>query len=131
MKDRRFKTSQLSWEESTRFQKALYRLALFSAVYGLDAYVSLPEADSDDELEATIEEAKKLRKGFFNSFTTPELREIQRVDSFLRGILAGVSGHSPDSISSEPEQWHLYSTPLIVSPSSSRFGGFLGILQSR
>lgn len=108
MKDRKFKTSQLSLEESTRFQKALYRLTLFSEVYGVNAYDSALQPDSEEELELSVEEAQK-RKGFFNSFTTPELREIQRVELFLRGTLAGVSGRPPDSQIGERKHFHLSS----------------------
>ncbi|OJA17762.1 hypothetical protein AZE42_04860 [Rhizopogon vesiculosus] len=96
MKNRRFQTSQLSLAESTRFQKAMYRLTLFSAIYGIES-PRLVEDDSDEGLELAVEEAQNLRKSFFSCFTTPELREIQRVDFFLRGMLAGVTGHSPDS----------------------------------
>ncbi|KAG1738355.1 uncharacterized protein EDB91DRAFT_1138333 [Suillus paluster] len=87
MKDRRFKTSQLFLAESTRFQKAMYRLCLFSAVYGREAYESGSDTDSE-EMESELQEAQTLRKDFFGSFSTPELREIQRVESFLREILA-------------------------------------------
>lgn len=93
MKDRRFKTSQLSLVESTRFQKAMYRLSLFSAVYGRNAYESNIETDSDEEeIDSALEEAKKLRKGFFGSLSTPELRDIQRIETFLRGIVARAEG---------------------------------------
>ncbi|KAG1779110.1 hypothetical protein EV702DRAFT_1090203 [Suillus placidus] len=89
MKDRRFKTSQLSLPESTRFQKAMYRLSLFSAVYGYNAYESAIEPDLDqEEMGLALEEAKTLRKGFFGSLSTPELRDIQRIETFLRGIIA-------------------------------------------
>ncbi|KAG1750068.1 hypothetical protein EDB19DRAFT_1677713 [Suillus lakei] len=93
MKDRRLKTSQLSLAESTRFQKAMYRLCLFSAVYGRYAYESAFEPDSDqEEIDSALEEAKALRKGFFGSFSTPELRDIQRIETFLRGIIARAEG---------------------------------------
>ncbi|KAG0706517.1 hypothetical protein DFH29DRAFT_1066851 [Suillus ampliporus] len=81
MKDRRSETSRLSLAESMRFQRAMYRLCLFSAVYGCTANMSAAEANS-------VREAQKLRKGFFGRFSTPELREIQKVEVFLRGIIA-------------------------------------------
>jgi hypothetical protein len=130
MKDRRFRTSQLSLAESTRLRKAMYRLSLYSDIYGITAQESAHEAESDEEIELEVEEAQQLRKGFFNCFTTPELREIQRVDFFLRRMLAGVTGHSPDSQTSEHYHYHLYPTPLIISPYSRRLGSLLNLLQS-
>lgn len=93
MKDRRFKTSQLSLVESTRFQKAMYRLSLFSAVYGHNAYESAIDPDSDqDEIESVLQKAFSLRKGFFRSLSTPELRDIQKIETFLRRIIARAEG---------------------------------------
>ncbi|KAG1748837.1 uncharacterized protein EDB91DRAFT_1311765 [Suillus paluster] len=102
MKDRRYATSQLSSAESTRFQRAMYRLCLFSIVYGLTAYKSAPEANSNIIL--AVREARKLRKGFFGNFPTPELREIQRVGEFLRGILARTNARPPLD---DPEPSHI------------------------
>jgi hypothetical protein len=71
----------------------MYRLSLFSAVYGHNAYESNIETDSDEEeIDSALEEAKKLRKGFFGSLSTPELRDIQRIETFLRGIIARAEG---------------------------------------
>ncbi|KAG2107252.1 uncharacterized protein F5147DRAFT_698279 [Suillus discolor] len=93
MKDRRFKTSQLSLAESTKFQKAMYRMSLFSAVYGRNAQESAIGSDSDqEEIDSALEEAKTLRKGFFRSFSTPELRDIQWVETFLRGVITRGEG---------------------------------------
>ncbi|KAG1821092.1 uncharacterized protein BJ212DRAFT_1337358 [Suillus subaureus] len=93
MKDRTFKTSQLSLAESTRFQKVMYRLSLFSAVYGHNAYGSAIDPDSDEEeIDLALKEAFSLRKGFFRSFSTPKLRDIQRIETFLRGIIARAEG---------------------------------------
>jgi hypothetical protein len=108
----------------------MYRLSLFSDIYGITAQESAHEAESDEEIELEVEEAQQLRKGFFNCFATPELREIQRVDFFLRRMLAGVTGHSPDSQTSEHYHYHLYPTPLIISPYSRRLGSLLNLLQS-
>lgn len=116
MKDRRYKTSQLSLVESTRFQKAMYRLSLFSAVYGHNAYESNIETDSDEEeIDSALEEAKKLRKGFFGSLSTPELRDIQRIETFLRGIIARAEGAQfttiPPAIYSPESSFVLYCAP--------------------
>ncbi|KAG2126739.1 hypothetical protein BD769DRAFT_1461894 [Suillus cothurnatus] len=93
MKDRRFKTSQLSLAESTRFQKAMYRLSLFSAVYGRNAYELAIDSESDqEEIDSALRAAFSQRQGFFGSFSTPELRDIQRVEAFLRGIIARAEG---------------------------------------
>jgi len=93
MKDRRFKTSQLSLAESTRFQKAMYRLSLFSAVYGRNAYELAIDSESDqEEIDSALRAAFSQRQGFFGSFSTPELRDIQRVETFLRGIIARAEG---------------------------------------
>lgn len=71
----------------------MYRLSLFSAVYGRNAYESDIEPDSDEEeIDSALEEAKILRKGFFGSLSTPELRDIQRIETFLRGIIARAEG---------------------------------------
>lgn len=116
MKDRRFKTSQLSLAESTRFQKAMYRLCLFSAAYGCKAYQSVLEPDSDlEEVESALEAARTLRKGFFDSFSTPELRDIQRVEMFLRGIIARAEGDCfttiPPATYSPESSYALYCAP--------------------
>ncbi|KAG1841147.1 hypothetical protein DFJ58DRAFT_809095 [Suillus subalutaceus] len=116
MKDRRFKTSQLSLAESTRFQKAMYRLSLFSAVYGHNGYESAVDPDSDqEEIDSALTEAFSLRKGFFGSFSTPELRDIQRVETFLRGIIARAEGFDftmiPSATYSPESSFMLYCAP--------------------
>ncbi|KAG0706519.1 hypothetical protein DFH29DRAFT_901495 [Suillus ampliporus] len=88
------------------------RMYLFSAVYGLTAYKSAPEANSDITL--AVREAQKLRKGFFCSFSTQELQEIEKVEVFLRGIVAGTNFQNP-LIEREPTSYRLsyalYCTP--------------------
>ncbi|KAG1804713.1 uncharacterized protein HD556DRAFT_1325702 [Suillus plorans] len=116
MKDRRFKTSQLSLAESTRFQKAMYRMSLFSAVYGCNAHESAIGSDSDqEEIDSALEEAKTLRKGFFGSLSTPELRDIQWVETFLRGVITrdyGVCFSTiPPEIYSPESSFVLYCAP--------------------
>jgi hypothetical protein len=85
----------------------MYRLALFSTVYGRFAAES--DAEEEEELESKIEEYQKRSKDFFDCFTTPELREMQRVEVFLREILAGISDDHPESLTGKHEYYHWYS----------------------
>ncbi|KAF9220579.1 hypothetical protein BS17DRAFT_786780 [Gyrodon lividus] len=90
-KDCRFQSSRLSAVESCRFHRALYRLSLYSSTYGQDAYPNedfVEDAeDIDPAIDGKLSEALQLREKFFDTFSTPELREIQRLTEFLHEII--------------------------------------------
>ncbi|KII92860.1 hypothetical protein PLICRDRAFT_487724 [Plicaturopsis crispa FD-325 SS-3] len=76
-KDRTNKSSQLSCNESFRFQRALYRFWLFSDVFG----VALNPYEMDDIELDTMHGAQSK---FLKQFPTQELKELERVAAFLR-----------------------------------------------
>ncbi|KAH7923083.1 hypothetical protein BV22DRAFT_1036762 [Leucogyrophana mollusca] len=76
-KDRNFTTSQLSAAESARFHRAMYRIWLFATIYGHTACVHR------DDIEFDEHETRQHEKKFLASFVTPELREIERLATFM------------------------------------------------
>ncbi|KIJ19423.1 hypothetical protein PAXINDRAFT_7907 [Paxillus involutus ATCC 200175] len=91
-KDYRSQSSRLSAVESYRFHRALHVLSLYSSTYGQDAYpdddfIDDAEDDEDSTLDHKKSQALDLREKFFDTFSTAELREIQRVNNFLEEII--------------------------------------------
>ncbi|KAH7913801.1 hypothetical protein BJ138DRAFT_1124096 [Hygrophoropsis aurantiaca] len=96
-KDRRFKTSQLTPVERLRFQKAAYRIWLYSSLYGFegcvvrrrrtDATFDLFAEDIDaEDIADYTEDCSLKQKKFFYQFPTPEVREIGEVVTFMKDI---------------------------------------------
>ncbi|KIK94613.1 hypothetical protein PAXRUDRAFT_827819 [Paxillus rubicundulus Ve08.2h10] len=91
-KDYRSQSTRLSALESYRFHRALHVLSLYSSTYGQDAYlhdeyIDDVEDDEDPRLDERKLQALDLREKFFDTFSTLELREIQRVNDFLEEII--------------------------------------------
>ncbi|KIK44290.1 hypothetical protein CY34DRAFT_640437 [Suillus luteus UH-Slu-Lm8-n1] len=90
MKDQRSSTNQLSLAESTRYQKVMHKSSLvLNSVYGNRWLTGSSCFHSEGYCQ--VQEAVKLRKGFFRSFSTLELREIRMVESFLLSVLAPIA----------------------------------------
>jgi len=79
-KDRTSRTSQLTSQESTRFQRAVYRIWLFSVLYG-NARLTGCEQESHNFVQEPA-------LAFLSAFSTAELREIERVARFLKRAVA-------------------------------------------
>ncbi|KAK1235943.1 hypothetical protein PQX77_000810 [Marasmius sp. AFHP31] len=79
-KNREFKKSQLTYDESLRFQRAIYRFTLFSKVFDLRLLGELFDSDEDSEI-FQIKREEQIE--FFRPFSVPELRQIYSVSVFL------------------------------------------------
>lgn len=93
-KDRTSRVSKLTNDESLRFQSALYRLWVYSVVYGMQPR-SNDEEDNDDNDVADngildIQTIRPRRQSFLDSFTMPHLDEMEQVASFLKDIATWV-----------------------------------------
>jgi hypothetical protein len=83
MKDRTSKTSRLSFAESSRFQRATYRIWLYCQVFGGEEALD-QSIESDDDL---MTEVYQKRKHFLDSFSSQELLELDATVGFLNSIL--------------------------------------------
>ena len=81
-KNRKFKKSQLTYDESLRFQRAIYRLALFSKVFH---GTELSEVISEEDNEAQEFQTRKRREQieFLRHFSILDLRQIYTASVFL------------------------------------------------
>lgn len=77
MKDRSSKNSRLSHAECYRFQRAIYRVWLYSVKFPYEE-----DLDYDTDSEEAIELMEE-RKTYIAGFATPELLEIERAAKFL------------------------------------------------
>lgn len=88
-KDRSSQASRLTSLESYKFRRALYRLWLYFAVYGLqvgdDKLNENQELDEEDEDEDDnqFEDIFVKRQSFLNCFTGLEFDEIDRISDFF------------------------------------------------
>ncbi|KIJ60910.1 hypothetical protein HYDPIDRAFT_116592 [Hydnomerulius pinastri MD-312] len=117
-KDCRFQSSsQLTVGESHRFNRALFRLSLYSSAYGEGAYVEDDFLDEDDpDGDLLLENALSLRKRFFETFPTIELEEIKSFTSFLTDIIHwAMNAHSYFDMGSTDKLLFYGSLPHIVS----------------
>jgi hypothetical protein len=81
-KDRTSRTSQLTNDESLSFQRALYRLWLYSAVYAWRQ--DNDEDEDDDGGDATATQiVETQRHSFLDSFTSSHLDDMEKVYEFL------------------------------------------------
>jgi hypothetical protein len=95
-KDRKSRASRLTNDESFIFQRGLYRLWLYSAVYG--AYKGQPPSATTDEQDVVddngvildLETAKPRRQLFLASFGAPDLDVMENVSSFVTGLATWV-----------------------------------------
>ncbi|KAJ7137488.1 hypothetical protein C8R43DRAFT_1019503 [Mycena crocata] len=90
-KDRTSKTSVLTPAESFRFQRAMYRIMLYTRLFSLDQY----DRDEIDALSAgDVEKIFQQRTAVLNEYPTDELLEIVTVVKFMREIFADIGGDS-------------------------------------
>ena len=96
-KDRTSRTSQLTNDESFSFQCALYRLWLYSAVYGMgedngegddDKDILDEEVDGGDT--AAIQTVQARGHSFLDSFTSSHLDDMEKVYEFLMDTVTWV-----------------------------------------
>ncbi|KAF8840278.1 hypothetical protein BDN67DRAFT_981179 [Paxillus ammoniavirescens] len=120
-KDYRSQCSRLSAVESYRFHRALHVLSLYSSTYGQDAYPGddftddADDADEDSTPEEKKSQALDLREKFFDTFSTTELREIQRVNNFLEEIITWSMHARPSHIGGLKRiQWHSVMSPNLL-----------------
>ncbi|KAL0960743.1 hypothetical protein HGRIS_005767 [Hohenbuehelia grisea] len=79
-KDKRSKNSRLSPSESWRLRRALYRIMIYCAVFGLDR----PPMDAGfDQIPQSV---RTEQKDFFADMDTTELAELQVVVTFLKDL---------------------------------------------
>ncbi|KAJ7018682.1 hypothetical protein C8F04DRAFT_1150534 [Mycena alexandri] len=86
-KDHTSKTSVLSPQESFRFQRAVYRICLYTHIFSGDRY-SLEEIE--DMSTATINHIWRQRTAVLAQYPTEELFQIHAVIQFFRGIFEGI-----------------------------------------
>ncbi|KAF5343213.1 hypothetical protein D9758_013421 [Tetrapyrgos nigripes] len=85
-KNRKFKTSQLTPTESYSFQRAVYRIWLFSRVFHYRKYEEWNDMDRDDiPMEERIK-VQQARRKFLRQFFTDELLQISAVVHFLNEL---------------------------------------------
>ena len=89
-KDRTSKTSQLSRAESVKFQRALYRIWLYSVLYRFPVEDEDSPEDEDDEDEDFEEALRTKKQKFLMSFTGSDLDEMERMTGFLIDIVRWV-----------------------------------------
>ncbi|KAJ7904878.1 hypothetical protein B0H13DRAFT_1881555 [Mycena leptocephala] len=83
-KDRTSKTSVLTWEESCRFRRSMYRILLYCELFGGSQY-HLNEIDNMDE--ETIKKIWHQRTAVLNAYPPDEILEMYASVCFLRGLL--------------------------------------------
>ncbi|KAL0569471.1 hypothetical protein V5O48_012497 [Marasmius crinis-equi] len=118
-KNRRFKSTQLTPSESLRFQRALYRIDLYSRMFSGVSYAEEFETQNpeDEEVQERVEKDRKERERFLSAFSTAELREIWTVSQFLTDIFVWAEGDdadTPDNASTT----HKLDMALSVGPAS-------------
>ncbi|KAK7045456.1 hypothetical protein VNI00_007709 [Paramarasmius palmivorus] len=95
-KNRHFKTSQLNFEESLRFHRAMYRIMLYCRLFPASKYNDMDDDDDDDDrddLVTRLSKERAERKKFLSEFATQELYEIQSVSLFLVEVVIWVTQH--------------------------------------
>ncbi|KAF9061445.1 hypothetical protein BDP27DRAFT_1338086 [Rhodocollybia butyracea] len=88
-KDARFRTSQLSPTESWRFQKAVYRLMLYSRLFPIDndAYNVITNFGVNDP---SLDDERNARRDFLSECFSNELNQLQLVGDFMVEIVRWV-----------------------------------------
>ena len=70
--------------ESVRFQRAMYRIWLMSALYGPRRFVPRRwSSDEDYDRESDLDKSWKDQKTFLQQFSTQELFQIRQIVQFL------------------------------------------------
>ncbi|KAF8209525.1 hypothetical protein K438DRAFT_1811206 [Mycena galopus ATCC 62051] len=87
-KDRTSKKSVLTWEESGRFHRAMYRIMLYCGQFSGSGY---SEEDAFLEDEDILDNIRKQRTAVLNEYATDELQQLNSVVKFLRTILLSMS----------------------------------------
>ncbi|KAF9257939.1 hypothetical protein L218DRAFT_1080639 [Marasmius fiardii PR-910] len=92
-KDRRYKApSQLTFTESWRFQRAIYRIMLYSRVFYGAKYIEMVEDFDEDEdgenhdLVDRLAKERNKRKKLLDAYSDEELLQINSVSRFLKEV---------------------------------------------
>lgn len=93
-KDRKSRTSVLTYKESKRFKRAMYRVMLLSFMYGMDSFSGpMTEEDRPPETSALC---RSRQWEFLNRFDSDNLNQIQTVSYFLHRMVNWVFSASSD-----------------------------------
>jgi len=92
-KDRTSRTSVLSYIESWRFQRTIYRIWLLSYLYGMG---SVPTDRDSSQAGVRLSQYLSRQKRFLEDFDSTTLLQIRRVASFLRETATWVAGAEGD-----------------------------------
>ncbi|KAJ7922070.1 hypothetical protein B0H13DRAFT_2317831 [Mycena leptocephala] len=84
IKDRKSNASVLTWEESFRFRRSMYRVMLYCELFGGSHY-HLNEIDNLDE--GTIKKVWRQRTAVLNAYPLDQILEIYSPVGFLRSLL--------------------------------------------
>ena len=84
IKDRKSNASVLTWEESFRFRRSMYRIMLYCELFGGSHY-HLNEIDNLDE--GTIKKVWRQRTAVLNAYSLDQILEIYSSVGFLRSLL--------------------------------------------
>ncbi|KAJ6585996.1 hypothetical protein B0H19DRAFT_1250739 [Mycena capillaripes] len=84
-KNRRYKTSQLTPLESSRFTRAMYRIMLYCELFYYPLMIDDTDAYEKDDPE--IVKIYRDRSAMLNEYPTPELLEIRTVVAFLHDLI--------------------------------------------
>ncbi|KAK1229845.1 hypothetical protein PQX77_007084 [Marasmius sp. AFHP31] len=87
-KNHKFKESQLSFMESLRFQRAIYRIMLYCRIFNGHNYLeefetALNDGDTVDDMPDKLAKARRDRKKFLDTFSDEHLIQIHSVARFL------------------------------------------------
>ncbi|KAG7094690.1 hypothetical protein E1B28_005509 [Marasmius oreades] len=100
-KDRRYNaSSQLSFIESWRFQRTMYRIMLYSRIFDGPRYVEMiEEFDDEDEdgenkdLVDRLAKERRRRRKFLDDFSDEQLLQVHSVSRFLREVFLWAGHH--------------------------------------
>ncbi|KAL0061801.1 hypothetical protein AAF712_011318 [Marasmius tenuissimus] len=97
-KNRESKTSQLTYDESLRFQRAIYRLALFTKVfYGPNLSGEFNSAEDEEESEKLQDKKRKEQIEFLRPFSVLELRQIFSASVLLAEVVRWAEAGDDDT----------------------------------
>ncbi|KAJ8081549.1 hypothetical protein PM082_007394 [Marasmius tenuissimus] len=87
-KNHKSKESQLSFMESLRFQRAIYRIMLYCRIFDGRSYLeefedALNDGDTVDDMPDKLAKARRDRKKFLDAFSDEHLIQIHTVARFL------------------------------------------------
>ncbi|KAK1235944.1 hypothetical protein PQX77_000811 [Marasmius sp. AFHP31] len=98
-KNRKFKKSQLTYDESSRFQRAIYMLALYSKAFpGPDLLEAFNGKEGEEYEEFQIEKRTEQIE-FLRRFSVQDLRQMHTVSMFLIELVHWARGNDDEWIS--------------------------------